>query len=238
MRIRFTLLCCLCIVFIVLVTGCSSSNESSTNTSVQDTKDSQNTKDKDTSNPSDSSFIDKNCVKVYSEKECKQFAAYYKSEEGQEDSTVNQASSGTQQETTDQTHKIYNTVAYVVKRMFNAPDRTNVASYEDSIISRREDGLYYISSSYVISGTGNQQDAYYEFEMLMNDNYELVDAYFPGSYGRFSRPMVYDKLKNYTAPPKQEVSPEEQQKQEEENQKVMESIYGNEAMEGTNKIDD
>ena len=229
------LLGCLGIAFTVLITGCSDNKESLANTSAINQNETQNEKSKENTNPSDDSFIDQDCEKAYSKEECAQFADYYNTGDGQEESDVNQIDNSNQGQTTDQTQKIYNTVEYVVKRMFNAPERTTVASFEDTVINKRDDGLYYISSSYVISGNVNQQDAYYTFEMLMSNDYNIVDAYFPGSYGRYSRPMVYDRLKDYTPPPKVEVSPEEQKKRDEHNKEIMESIYGKESMENASK---
>jgi len=215
----------------VLLSGCSSNEEDPAPTSATSQNETSNKKNKESVNPTDNSFIDQDCEKAYSKEECAQFAEYYNSGDETNESTTPQVDSGNQEQTTDQTQKIYNTVEYVVKRMFNAPERTTVASFEDTVINKRDDGLYYISSSYVISGNANQPGAHYTFEMLMSDDYNIVDAYFPGSYGRFSRPMVYDRLKDYTPPPKVEVSPEEQRKQDERNKEIMESIYGKETME-------
>ncbi|QJX80405.1 hypothetical protein [Priestia megaterium] len=225
-KINSALLGCLGIAFTVLITGCSDNKESPATTSTTSQNETSNEKNKESVNPTDNSFIDQDCEKAYSKEECAQFADYYNSGDGQNESDTPQVDSDNQEQAADQTQKIYNTVEYVVKRMFNAPERTTVASYEDTVINKRDDGLYYISSSYVISGNANQPGAHYTFEMLMSNDYNIVDAYFPGSYGRFSRPMVYDRLKDYTPPPKVEVSPEEQKQRDEKNKEIMESIYG------------
>ncbi|GAE93038.1 hypothetical protein JCM21714_2069 [Gracilibacillus boraciitolerans JCM 21714] len=72
------------------------------------------------------------------------------------------------------------------------PDAINHESYENSNIIKREDGVYYITSAYDVHGSNSLST--YNYEMLLDGNYQILDAYVPGSIGIFEKPMVYDQL--------------------------------------------
>lgn len=230
MNIRFSML--VCVSFIFFTGGCAESsansndgsknkNESKEESSEEGVKENDN-KLADTPNMDD-------CIEVYGKEECEQITEYYKSEEGQKELDASETDKYSAKSQTSTTHKdIYEKVSWLVKEMFGVPERTIPADYEKSLVEKRDDGLYYIQSSYEIKGTGNQADTYYEFEMLMDNKYNLIDAYFPGSTGRYSRPMVYDKLKNMEIPEVKKVSPEEEIREEKKREETMKSIYGEE----------
>lgn len=126
------------------------------------------------------------CIRSYSEEECINIDRYYADGDGQREG----ASSG---EVSSQEEAYWAARNYIHIMNYNS-DRVQHSSFEDSIVEQRDDGLYYVYSTYVIIGTGVQQDSFYEYEMLLDQNFELVDAYLPGTSGMFSRPMVYDAL--------------------------------------------
>src|SRR5699024_9223617 len=73
------------------------------------------------------------------------------------------------------------------------PDDTiEYEDFEDSIIIKRSDGFYHITSTFYTNKSKSLKS--YEYEMLLDSNYDILDAYIPGSIGIFDRPMVYDKL--------------------------------------------
>ncbi|TWK86716.1 hypothetical protein CHCC20333_3575 [Bacillus paralicheniformis] len=221
MSLRLLGLICFCTIFIG---GCSDNERAS-----EDASDHEKTAKTETVNQKENSTsdsIDENCAQVYSKEECEQFVEYYKNGEGQKESETegSEASANSSSNVTEK--EIYEKASWLVKEMFGAPEKTVPATFENSYIEKRNDGLYYIHSSYIINGTSGREDAYYEFEMLMDENFKLIDAYFPGSTGRFSRPMVYDKIKNLELPEKRSVSPEEEKRKEKNHEEIMEKIYG------------
>lgn len=181
--------------------------------------------------------IDENCEEVYSKEECEQFAEYYQSEEGQkEDDQPKQKTTNTGAE-----NEIYDYTAEIVDTVLSESSKYILAPIEEATIVKRDDGLYYVNSSYQLKGTNVQGgDGYYSFELLISDDFEIKDGYFPGSIGRFSRPMKYDEVQEYKrqlkeqaeiervneTPEDRERKRKESEEKEKERQKTMESIYG------------
>ncbi|AWG44162.1 hypothetical protein BEH_24230 [Priestia filamentosa] len=91
--------------------------------------------------------------------------------------------------------ELYAVASNFLENLLGAPDRIIPADYTNSVVQKREDGLYYISSSYTVTGTGAQPNTYYEYEMLVDEQGNFKDAYMPNTIGRYNRPIVYDKLK-------------------------------------------
>jgi hypothetical protein len=72
------------------------------------------------------------------------------------------------------------------------PDIINHEPIENSSIVKREDGFYHVVSTFQVNGASSMTT--YDYEMLLDSNYEILDAYVPGSIGIFDRPMVYDQI--------------------------------------------
>ncbi|MFB4258961.1 hypothetical protein ACE106_07345 [Shouchella clausii] len=145
--------------------------------------------------------IDENCSEVYSEEECKQFMEYYTEGEGIEeyeqansDLEVNEEEIQANSDLEVNEEEIYEIASWYIKEMSGAPESIYPAPSEESIVFKRDDGLYYVYSIYMVDIKTAPTNSYYEFEMLIDENGELIDAYIPGSYGIFDRPMQYDNL--------------------------------------------
>ncbi|MEY8695954.1 hypothetical protein AB9M90_15455 [Bacillus safensis] len=181
--------------------------------------------------------IDKNCEEVYSKEECEQFAEYYQSEEGQKE--VEQPKEKPNNAAAE--NEIYDYVSEIVDTVLSGSSNYTLAPIEESAILKRDDGLYYVNSSYELKGTNVRGgDGRYSFELLISDDFEIKDGYFPGSIGRFSRPMKYDEVQEYKrqlaeqaeiekaneTPEDRERKRKEADQKEKERQKTMDSIYG------------
>ncbi|WP_234941419.1 hypothetical protein [Bacillus altitudinis] len=181
--------------------------------------------------------VDENCVEVYSKEECEQFAEYYQSEEGKKEvDQPNQKSSNVSSE-----NEVYDYVNEIIDTLLSGSRKYTLAPIEEATIVKRDDGLFYVNSSYELKGTNVRGgDGRYSFELLISDDYEVKDGYFPGSNGRFSRPMKYDEVQEYKrqlaeqaeiekaneTPEDRERKRKQAEEKEKELQKTMDSIYG------------
>lgn len=236
---------CLIIGLVFSVYGCSESKDTAKETKqVSDSnenKEDKNKESKSTENTKDAPKIDENCAEVYSKEECEQFATYSESSEGKEEAEASKKKP-TEKNSTKLTEKeVYEKMEGVLNQWGGSSGKLVPAPYENGMVQKRPDGLYYIHSTYELRGMP-KGDGIYEFEMLVSDTFELIDAYLPGTYGRFSRPMKYDELNEYNrkqaekeaiekaqeTPEDRERKKQEEEQKEKERQKVMEDIYGKE----------
>lgn len=218
-------------VSFLLISGCSEdkvSNKEETHKPKEAAKEEKTT---------ESPKIDENCENVYSKEECEKFDEYYQSEEGQkEDDQPKQKSSNAVAE-----NEIYDYVAEIVDNVLSGSSKYTLAPIAEATIVKRDDGIYYVNSSYELKGTNVRGgDGRYSFELLLSDDYEIKDGYFPGSIGRFSRPMKYDEVQEYKrqleeqaeieraneTPEDRERKRKEAEQKEREYQKSLDSIYG------------
>lgn len=216
-------------VSFLLISGCSEDKVSSKEETSKEVVKEEKT--------NDVPKIDENCEEVYSKEECEQFAEYYASEEGQKEGeqpkekSVNVAAE----------NEIYEYVSEIVDTVLSGSSKYILAPIEEAAIVKRDDGLYYVNSSYELKGTNVRGgDGRYSFELLISDDYEIKDGYFPGSTGRFSRPMKYDEVQEYKrqlaeqaeiekaneTPEDRERKRKEATQKDKERQKTMDSIYG------------
>ncbi|MEJ1517360.1 hypothetical protein ACWKTZ_22310 [Bacillus cereus] len=223
----------------VMVSGCSTNKEVVKDTPKQTEESNGNKENKEVEKVPDAPKVDENCASVYSKEECEKFTAYYQSSEGKQEDEASKEKSVAKSNGRVTEKEIYEKVEVAVRRVGANSNKIFPAPYESSTVQKRPDGLYYIYSTYEIKGTP-KGDGVYEFEMLMSDTFEIKDAYFPGSYGRFSRPMKYDEINDYyrkqaeqraiekskETPEDRERKQKEAEQEEKERQKVMESIYG------------
>ncbi|AYK76635.1 hypothetical protein P8807_09845 [Bacillus subtilis] len=236
---------CLIIGLVFSVYGCSENKDTAKETK-QVTDSNENKKDKNkesksTEDTKEAPKIDENCAEVYSKEECEQFATYSQSNEGKEEAEASKKKP-TEKNSTKLTEKeVYEKMESVLDQLGGSSEKLVPAPYEKGMVQKRPDGLYYINSTYELRGMP-KGDEIYEFEMLVSDTFELIDAYLPGTYGRFSRPMKYDELNEYfrqqeekeaiekakETPEDRERKKQEAEQKEKERQKVMEDIYGKE----------
>ncbi|MCP9283618.1 hypothetical protein [Bacillus safensis] len=181
--------------------------------------------------------IDENCEEVYSKEECEKFAEYYQSDEGQKEGEQPKEKS----DNAAAENEMYDYVAEIIDTVLSGSSKYTLAPIEETTIVKRDDGLYYVNSSYELKGTNVRGgDGRYSFELLISDDFEIKDGYFPGSTGRFSRPMKYDEVQEYKrqlteqaeiekaneTPEDRERKKKEAEQKEKEHQKTMDSIYG------------
>ena len=193
-----------------------------------------------TSNVADAPKIDENCAEVYSKEECEQFAAYTQSDAGKQEAQASEEKP-VQKEGKFSAKEVYEKTQWVLEQWGSG--KIYPAPYKEGTVQKRPDGLYYINSTYEIRGTV-KGDGIYPYEMLVSDTLELKDAYLPGTYGRYSRPMEYDEVQEYyrqaeekkaiekanETPEDRERKRKEAEEQEKKRKQVMEDIYGKEAV--------
>lgn len=219
-------------VSFLIISGCSEARVSSKEETSKP-KEEVAKEEKKTESPK----IDKNCEEVYSKEECEQFAEYYQSEEGQKEAEQPKEKSNN----AAAENEMYDYVAEIVDTVLSGSSKYTLAPIEETAILKRDDGLYYVNSSYELKGTNVRGgDGRYSFELLISDDFEIKDGYFPGSIGRFSRPMKYDEVQEYKrqleeqaeieraneTPEDRERKRKEAEKKERDYQKSLDSIYG------------
>ncbi|MFV1457610.1 hypothetical protein, partial [Bacillus mycoides] len=196
----------------------------------------------DASNTEAAPKIDENCAEVYSKEECEQFAAYTKSDAGEQEASASKEKS-VQKEVKFSGKEVYEKMQWVLEQWGSG--KIYPAPYKEGMVQKRTDGLYYINSTYEIRGTV-KGDGIYPYEMLVSDTFDLKDAYLPGTYGRYARPMKYDEVQEYyrqveekkaiekanETPEDRERKRKEAEEKEKKHKEVMESIYGKDAVNG------
>ncbi|PEF96465.1 hypothetical protein CN544_21800 [Bacillus toyonensis] len=239
---------CLCLGLSAMVVGCTDIKEEAKDVSLKETVSKEESKKdvgKENSNSKESVApkIDENCSEVYSKEECEQFAAYTQSDAGKQEAQASKEKT-IQKEVKYSGKEVYEKMQLVLEKWGGKPGTITPAPYEEGMVQKRSDGLYYIHSTYEIRGTA-KGDGVYQYEMLVSDTLDLKDAYFPGSYGRFSRPMKYDEINEYykreeekkaiekanETPEDREQKRKETEEQEKKRKQVMEDIYGKELIE-------
>ncbi|MGN7329765.1 hypothetical protein [Bacillus altitudinis] len=229
---KISILLSLTTVSLLLISGCSEGKVSSKEQTSKP-KEEAAKEEKKTESP----IIDENCDEVYSKEECEQFAEYYQSEEGQKEAERPKEKSNN----AGAENEIYEYAAEIVDTVLSGSSKYILAPIEEATIAKRDDGLYYVNSSYELKGTNVRGgDGRYSFELLISDDFEIKDGYFPGSIGRFSRPMKYDEVQEYKrqleeqaeieraneTPEDRERKRKEAEKKERDYQKSLDSIYG------------
>lgn len=219
----------------------SSKGEKAAETKQKEDK-SINDKKETKSSVGDAPKIDENCAEVYSKEECEQFAAYTKSDEGKQEVAASKEKP-VQKEVKFSGKEVYEKMQWVLSEWGSG--KIYPAPYKEGMVQKRPDGLYYINSTYEIRGT-LKGDGVYPYEMLVSDTFDLKDAYLPGTYGRYARPMKYDEVQEYyrqveekkaiekanETPEDRERKRQEEEAKEKKHKEVMESIYGKDAVEG------
>jgi hypothetical protein len=242
-KVRKLKVTCLCLILSTVIMGCTETKDTSTKervpkeeNKVDEAKENSNSKVNTAPN------IDENCAEVYSKEECEQFAAYTQSNPGKQKAQTSKEKP-MQKEEKFTAREVYEKMYWVLEQWGGG--KIYPAPFEKALVTKRQDGLYYINSTYEIRGTLHG-DGVYPYEMLVSDTFELKDAYMPGTYGKYDRPMQYDAINEYNrkaaeqeAIRKAQETPEDRErklKEEEEKKKkrkeVMESIYGKDAVEG------
>ncbi|WP_460271513.1 hypothetical protein [Bacillus sp. NEAU-Y102] len=208
------------------------------------TKEDKNAIDKKDTTSTDEAVpkIDENCAEVYSKEECEQFAAYAKSDAGKQEAQASKEKP-VQKEVKLSGKEVYEKMYWVLEQWGSG--KVYPAPYKEGMVTKRPDGLYYINSTYEIRGT-LKGDGVYPYEMLVSDTLDLKDAYLPGTYGRYARPMKYDEIQEYyrqveekkaiekanETPEDRERKRKEAEEKEKKHKEVMESIYGKDAVNG------
>ncbi|WP_273854056.1 hypothetical protein [Guptibacillus spartinae] len=147
----------------------------------------------------------------------------------------------------------YESAVKYITQLFSQgnPDIINHDTYENSLVIKREDGFYLVTSSFRTNTTSGSE--LYNYEMLLNGDYEILDAYVPGSIGVLDRPMVYDQLgqsaiSNLLGGNDEENSPDagkddsistdsqednsaeiNEEQMDDENEQIIDDIYGDES---------
>lgn len=234
---------CLCLILSTVIMGCTETQDTSTKETVSKEKNKNDeAKERSSSKVNTVPNIDEKCADVYSKEECEQFAAYTQSDAGKQEAQVSKEKPA-QQEGKFSGREVYEKMYWVLEQWGSG--KIYPTQYKEGMVRKRQDGLYYINSTYEIRGTVGG-DGVYPYEMLVSDTFDLKDAYLPGTYGKYSRPMQYDAINEYNrkleeqeAIRKAQETPEdrERQRQEEEEKErkrkeVNESIYGKDAVEG------
>ncbi|MEW5569662.1 hypothetical protein [Rossellomorea marisflavi] len=184
--------------------------------------------------------VSDNCAEVYSEEECKQFVDYHNSEEGQLEGSQKEEESNISSNKTDilkSEKDVYEYVVYTIGQILHGSDNYTLAPMEDFTIAKRDDGLFYVNSSFHTGkDSASSQANLYFFEFLISENREIKDGYIPGSAGVYSTPMKYDEVQEFNRQQMEQNKSTEQTKQdkeemeqkENERQEIMDSIYGDE----------
>ncbi|WJV20748.1 hypothetical protein QU593_10060 [Rossellomorea marisflavi] len=184
--------------------------------------------------------VSDNCEEVYSEEECKQFVDYYNSEEGQLEGSQKEGESNISSNRTDilkSEEDVYEYVVYIIDQILHGSDNYTLAPMQDFTIVKRDDGLFYVNSSfYTGKDSASSKTNLYFFEFLISENREIKDGYIPGSVGMYSTPMKYDEVQEFNRQQMEqnkgaeqtELEREEMEQKENERQVIMDSIYGDE----------